>query len=78
MIALPSGALLLAFDDDARLRTPLALSMSRDGGDTWCGTQITKPAHAAGARNVVRRRWRFVLQYQYDFSIIIYNGIEMS
>ena len=36
-ITLPSGALLLAFDDDMRLRTPLAFAMSRDGGETWCG-----------------------------------------
>lgn len=35
VITLPSGALLLAFDDDERLRTPLAFAMSKDGGDTW-------------------------------------------
>ena len=34
---LPSGALLLAFDDSERLRTPLALAMSRNGGETWYG-----------------------------------------
>ena len=36
-ITLPSGAILLAFDDSERLRTPLALAMSRNGGETWYG-----------------------------------------
>jgi hypothetical protein len=36
-MTLPSGAILLAFDDSERLRTPLALAMSRDGGEKWCG-----------------------------------------
>ena len=35
MVALPNRDLLLAYDDDANLRTPLALAMSRDGGATW-------------------------------------------
>ncbi len=35
VVALPNGDLLLAYDDDANLRTPLALAMSRDGGATW-------------------------------------------
>ena len=34
-VALPNGDLLLAYDDDANLRTPLALAMSRDGGASW-------------------------------------------
>ena len=36
-ITLPSGAILLAFDDSERLRTPLAFAMSRNGGETWYG-----------------------------------------
>ena len=36
-MTLPSGAILLAFDDSERLRTPLALAMSRNGGETWYG-----------------------------------------
>lgn len=33
--ALPDGSLLLAFDDSERLRTPLRLARSTDGGRTW-------------------------------------------
>ena len=39
--ALPNGDLLLAFDDDRELRTPLALALSRDGGESWCGMPAT-------------------------------------
>lgn len=35
VMALPNGVLLLAYNDSPSLRTPLALAMSRDGGDTW-------------------------------------------
>ena len=42
-MTLPSGAILLAFDDSERLRTPLALAMSRNGGETWCGVFFEHP-----------------------------------
>lgn len=35
LTALPDGSLLLAFDDSERLRTPLRLARSADGGRTW-------------------------------------------
>jgi predicted neuraminidase len=35
MIALKSGALILAYNDNAWVRTPLCVSMSEDGGRTW-------------------------------------------
>ena len=44
VVALPNGDLLLAYDDDANLRTPLALAMSRDGGATW--HQVRRPAQS--------------------------------
>ena len=47
LLGLPGGDLLLAFDDDTRLRTPLALAMSRDGGDSWCALPRL-PSHTRG------------------------------
>jgi hypothetical protein len=35
LAALPDGTLLLALNDNATARSPLALAASRDGGATW-------------------------------------------
>jgi hypothetical protein len=52
VIALPNGDLLLAYDDDANLRTPLALAMSRNGGASWhrvrCGGGSALPVPSPG------------------------------
>ena len=52
MVALPNRDLLLAYDDDMNLRTPLALAMSRDNGATW--HQVRWPAHALSYAGIVR------------------------